>query len=395
MDVRRRYCGALLCGAVFWIAGPGAAPSARASPRDQPRGLVVTLRAPAGCPSQAALRDLVAEHMGELGAAMPALRVEIAVRRAGPATWLARMDVRGAAGGQRDLEGATCREVIDAAALVIALAVEDEGHVVGQEVVPLVLEGEPELGAAARPGRGEWRAGAGRREGGLAADRRVADGVDGPGVGAVGGVLAGGASGAVDREARVDAESAADADAADDDFAAESIDSERGQVVATRHTRLAARAGGVGAGGVLPGATAGFDVAVSGWRGRDGVELAASLWPERVARGGGAAAGVRLWAAGLRACRGFALATACGSGELGRMIGHEMGATHRQRGAPWSALSGSLWWRRHLGGAAAIYAGVEGIVPVIRPRFEVEGALVYQAGPVAGRVLLGVELSTP
>lgn len=394
MDVRRRDCGALLCGAVLWIAGPGAAPPARASPRDQARGLVVTLRAPAGCPSQAALRDLVAEHMGDAGAELPALRVEIAVRRAGPATWLARMDVRGAAGGQRDLEGGTCREVIDAAALVIALAVEDEGQAVRREVVPLVLEGEPELGAA-RPGRGEWRPGAARRgQGGGEADRRVADAVGGAAGGGVGGV---GASGAASGDARVETDAAADADAdaADYDFAAESIDSSRGQVVATRHTRLAARAGGIGAGGVLPGATAGFDVAVSGWRGRDGVELSASFWPERVARAGGAAAGVRLWAAGLRACRAFAIATACGSGELGRMIGHEMGATHRQRGAPWSAVSGSLWWRRHLGGVAAIYAGVEGIVPVVRPRFEVEGALVYQAGPVAGRVLLGLEVSTP
>jgi hypothetical protein len=358
--VRRRDCGALLCGAVLWIAGPGAAP---ASPLE-PGGLVLTLRAPAGCPSPAVLRDLVAEHMGDAGAVSPPLRVQIAVRRAGPARWLARMDVRGAAGGQRDLEGATCREVIDAAALVIALAVEDDGHVTGQEVVPLVLEGEPELGAAARPERGgEPRPEAARAD----VDPRVA-------------------------------ESDAEADAADDDFAAESTGVRGGgEVVQTAHTRLAARAGGIGAGGILPGATAGFDVAVSGWRGRDGVELSTSFWPERVARGGdgGGDAGVRLWAAGLRACRDTALATACGSGEIGRMIGREMGPSGRRAGAVWSALSGSLWWRRHVGGAAAIYAGIEGIVPITRPRFEVDDAVVHQPGRVAGRVLLGLELSTP
>ncbi len=339
--------------------------AARASPSRESRGLVVSLRAPAGCPSLGALRELVAEHLGHAGLGGPSLRVQVAVRKAGAERWVARLDVRGAAGGRRDLEGGSCREVIDAAALVIALAVEDEGHVATQPL-PLVLEGEPELGDAelgggsARPADDEAR-------------RRVEV--------------------AADEEAEP-AEPVEQVDEAEYEFDAVSPRAP-GPVTAV-HTRLAARAGGSGAAGVLPGATAGFDLAVSGWRQRNGLELSASFFAETAARQSDSGAMVGMWAAGLRGCRTFGLAAACGGGELGRMIGRGTYVPRpRKAGALWGAVSGSLWLRRHLAGAAAIYAGLEGILPITRPRFSVgDDPLVYQPEAVGARALIGLELST-
>jgi hypothetical protein len=295
------------------------------------------------------------------------LRVEVAVRKAGAERWVARLDVRGAAGGRRDLEGGTCREVIDAAALVIALAVEDEGHVAAQ-VLPLVLEGEPELGGdepdgGVREGRAPVRVPRAARRVEVAGDHAIEPGEP--------------------------------VDKAEYDFDA-AAPGGRGQVAAV-HTRLAARAGGSGAAGVLPGATAGLDLAVSGWRERNGVELSASFFAETSARQNGSGARVGMWAAGLRGCRTFGPAAACGGGELGRMIGRGMDVPRpRKAGAVWAAVGGSLWLRRHVGGAAAIYAGLEGILPITRPRFTVgDDPLVYQPEVVGARALIGLELSTP
>ncbi len=367
--MRRLRLGALLCGAVVWTSGPGPAldrGAALASPNGEPPGLIVKLRAPPGCPSLGALRELVAEHLGHAGQSPPPLRVHVAVRRAGAARWVARLDVRGAAGGRRDLEGGSCREVIDAAALVIALAVEDSGHVVAQ-ALPLVLEGEPELGGE-RPAGGGWKP-------------------------------------ARDDEARrVDVAAGSDpepqpgsgepVEQAEYDF--EAIPPLARGRLATRHTRLAARAGGAGAAGMLPATSAGFDLAVSGWRDRNGVELSTSFFAETAARQNGSGAGVRMWAAGLRGCRTFGFAAACAGGELGRMIGRGMDVPRpRKAGALWGAVSGSVWLRRHLGGAAAIYAGLEGILPITRPRFTVgDDPLVYQPEVVGARALIGLELST-
>ena len=335
--------------------------AAVASPGRESRGLVVSLHAPAGCPSLSALRGLVAEHLGHAGRGGPPLRVQVAVRKDGDERWVARLDVRGAAGGRRDLEGGSCREVIDAAALVIALAVEDEGQVASQ-ALPLVLEGEPELGGDALGGQRE-----GRVTGG---DDQTAGRV----------------------QIAAEAEQVEPVEQAEYDFDA----GPPGGPVAAVHTRLAARAGGSGAAGVLPGATAGFDLAVSGWRERNGLELSASFFAETATRQNGSGVRIGMWTSGLRGCRTFGPAAACGGGELGRMIGRGMNVPRpRKAGALWGAVSGSLWLRRHLGGAAAIYAGLEGILPITRPRFTVgDDPFVYQPALVGARALIGLELST-
>ena len=78
------------------------------------------------------------------------------------------------------------------------------------------------------------------------------------------------------------------------------------------------------------------------------------------------------------------------------MVGRGMAVPNpREAGALWAAMSASVWFRRHLAGQAAIYAGFEGLVPVTRPRFQMDDeTLLYQPGPVAARLLIGLELST-
>jgi hypothetical protein len=364
--VRRPGLGALLVGAVLGISGPLSSVA-----RAERTGPVVSLRAPPGCPSPALLEELVAEHLGHAADSAPALRIEVEVRRE-EADWIARVDVRGAAAGQRELEGASCREVIDAAALVIALAVEDEGHVVGEETLPMVLVGEPELNGRARPATREKVAA--RVERPRADAREVERAPSSP------------------EQESVGSMEAAELSHYDFDVAP------RTERPTVRHTRLAVRAGAAGASGMLPRQAAGFDLAISGWRDRNGVELSLSLWPQRTAHAGSGEAGAELglWAAGLRGCRTLGFAAACAGGELGRMFGRGMDVPNpRQAGAVWGALGGSVWLRWRVAGAAAIYAGLEGLVPITRPRFEIDSAtLVYQPAAVAGRALLGLELST-
>jgi hypothetical protein len=368
--------------------GPGKA-------RPGPRGLELRLRAPAGCPTVEALAGLVGEHLGE-DAPAPSLRVDLAVRRDG-VRWLARLEVRGAAGGRRDLRGATCREVIDAAALILALAIEGDGHVAGGEPLPIVLEGEPEVGgrAAREPFAGYLASRPAPAQRG--ASRRIPPpepepepGRPEPGLDPALGADA----------AELRAGSAADRPRAepglDYDFDEGAVDpSSRTSAARGRRTRLSVRTGGAGESGTLPRAAAGLELAVSAWRGRNGVELSGALWPERAGRAdGGPGARVGLWTAGARGCRAVAVIALCAGGELGRMAGRGMDLPGERAGAAtWAALSGSVWVRRAIG-RAALVGGVEGLVPVSRPRFELDDeTLLYRPDPVAGRVMLGLELA--
>ena len=404
--MRRLYLGVLLCGAALCADG-----ARRGAWAGGARGLELRLRAPAGCPSVAALQALVAEHLGD-DAPAPALRIEVAVRR-DRSRWLARLEVRGDGGGRRDLEGATCREVIDAAALVIALAVEGDGHVVGGEPLAMVLEGEPEVGgrregvggAGAAAGGGEDRDGArvggAARVGGTArVGSRAPTSARRPG----GSTRAAGPS--IEPEPEPDGAGMASPEAAanrgrpaeaapDYDFDRDPGAGDRGAGRAGKRTRVALRAGGAGESGTLPRAAAGVEAALSVWRSRYGLELSGAYWPERAARpdGGGPGALVGLWTSGARGCRAVSLAAVCAGGELGRMTGRGMDLPDQRVGSAWwGALSGSVWVRRSVG-RAAIYAGIEGLVPVTRPRFQLDDdTLLYRPAALAARAMLGVEL---
>ena len=75
-------------------------------------------QAPAGCPTAAAMRDQIAEVAGE--SATLTLRVRARARQVGTGSWIVELDV---GDGRRSLRGRTCVDVARAAALVIGLAV--------------------------------------------------------------------------------------------------------------------------------------------------------------------------------------------------------------------------------------------------------------------------------
>jgi len=98
----------------------------------------IALDAPPGCPDRAAFLQLVAQHAD--GATVE-LSAQVRVERTGP-RWIATVDLPGADG--RRLEGATCAEVMDAAALVLAFAVDiAEPDAVAPPEPPRPLEPSP------------------------------------------------------------------------------------------------------------------------------------------------------------------------------------------------------------------------------------------------------------
>jgi hypothetical protein len=286
--------------------------------------------------------------------------------------------------------------VIDAAALILALAIEGDGHVVGGAPLPMVLEGEPEVGArAAREPLAGSDAGrpAPMRRRASPAPRRAPPAIPpepepepGPGT-----ALRGHAPG---RRPASPADRPRPEAGLDYDFDEASADPSATSAARGR-TRVSIRTSGAGESGTLPRAAAGLEVALSAWRARHGVELSGAFWPERAGRAdGGPGARVGLWTAGARGCRAVAVLALCAGGELGRMVGRGMDLPGERAGAAtWGALTGSVWVRRALG-PAALVGGVEGLVPVSRPRFELDDeTLLYRPDPVAGRVMLGVELA--
>lgn len=91
--------------------------------------------APAGCPAQAELDRQVAALLAGHPPADPRTRVAFRVERRGP-QWQLHGEIHGAqASGRRDLSAATCDELVEAAALIVAIAV-DPDFVPGEPAVP-------------------------------------------------------------------------------------------------------------------------------------------------------------------------------------------------------------------------------------------------------------------
>lgn len=102
--------------------------------------------APAGCPPQAELeRQVSALLAGHTQPASDPPRVAFQIQRRGP-RWLLHGEIDGAhASGRRDLQAATCSELVEAAALIVAIAV-DPSFVPGRpaSVPPAPPPAEPE-----------------------------------------------------------------------------------------------------------------------------------------------------------------------------------------------------------------------------------------------------------
>jgi hypothetical protein len=132
------------------------------------------------------------------------------------------------------------------------------------------------------------------------------------------------------------------------------------------------------------------------------VELFGFILPEveEVIAEGPRGGNIGLVAAGLRGCYELTespLGTRlCAGFEAGRIHGTGFGTvTHRTRGSLWTAARLGGFARYPLAAPLALRFGAEGVVPLTRPKFEltnVGSGPVHQPSPVALRLELGLEL---
>jgi hypothetical protein len=302
----------------------------------------IAFEAPAGCPDRAAFLALVEQHAGAALPAGASGQVRVAEE---PGRWSATVEVPGAA--SRRLDGASCAEVVDAAAFVLALAIEPAEPDPESESEP-ESESQPEPQPEPQPGR-----------------------VPEP-----------------QTEARPVVAKAVPAGAADMAGQAPPMGAP---------LRLQLSTGGLADAGTLPGAAVAATLSASAWRGPSGLALSLALFRARDASAAGTAAGfapVGLWAVGVRGCRRVWFAALCLGGEGGRMsadAGHL--ADGGERGAAWLALSGSGWVRGAIAGPVGVYAGVEILGAFARPRFVLDDDTgLHRPAPASARLALGLDV---
>lgn len=321
----------VLLAAPMFVALAASAGLARGSPP-------LRVSAPDGCADAGALERAVAAHVGR---AVALDGVTLSIRRTARA-WRARLLTEA---GTRELDAESCEAALDAAALVLALAVEPEPGLASASEVS-----RPALEPAARPHAADPMGEARRAPGGAPAG--------------------------ADRSAP-SARSARDAGPG-----------------------LVLGAGVLGAVGVVPAPSLGGRLAIGvGWRAWR-LELAGlALLPRRaeLAGDGGASAQIGWWAAQLGGCRRvFGPFEACAGSELGELRGEGFGvdAPRAARGT-WfaetlSAVCTSSWpspsgpWSWQLGSSLAL--------AVVRPEFGFDGlGVLHRPSPVSGRLWLAVD----
>jgi len=92
---------------------------------EPPPGLVLAWTAPAGCPDEAEVRARVVGMTGEAAAQRADLTARATVHEASPGRWTLALELTGKGGsGRRELTAPRCEELVDAAALVVAIAVD-------------------------------------------------------------------------------------------------------------------------------------------------------------------------------------------------------------------------------------------------------------------------------
>ena len=326
-------CIAYGLGACVFIAAGAAAVPARA----QTAPIELAWRAPAECPAQDAVLGEVAGVLGHVPAGAP-IQARVEVTRAEDGLWKAQLELatRGAQ-GQRQLVAASCEAIASATALIVAVAVESG-----------VMPESP------RTTQSDTARNDGRAPAALPFFRSQ---------------LLVGASGVVD------------------DGAMPSI------------------AGGVEVGIGWTGAWRAWRVRVlaSGAAFPDQSKLADQA-PLAAKNEGG---DFRLLDVSGRACAGVIL----GSFDLGPCVGAEFdsmdawgtptvaspGHTSSSTGAQWVSLSGSALAEWQFAGAFALFARVDGLMPLAHPLFVIAQpgngqAVVHQPSAVALRLALGLEV---
>src|SRR5690606_19175919 len=90
-------------------------------------GLTLRWEAPAGCPGEAEVLARVIQMTGEQAAGSTSLQARGKVQAPSPGRWTLELELVGETGtGHRSLEAARCEELAEAAALVVAIAVDPQ-----------------------------------------------------------------------------------------------------------------------------------------------------------------------------------------------------------------------------------------------------------------------------
>jgi hypothetical protein len=368
-------------------------------------GLQIDWQAPAGCPQAAELRARIDSLVGAA-----AVRADLTVRgrvTASGEKWTLTLElVREGSAETRTLEDRACRGVAEAAAVVIAVAIDPRAGtpVVPEAPVPGVGAGVPE-----GPVPGDSSLVPAVRDDRVApvpGDSSVVPAVRDDQVAPVPGDSSVVPPGPVPGDSSVVPPGPAtdrDAPAVGEDAAARP-----GAKDVSRRTErwtLGLRVGGgVGFARLLPGAhgvlDAGLGLGGRGWR----VEGSGLFVPPVRASASEAIGGVfRLGAGELRGCGVPALRRAaigfpvCAGLQLGAMYGRGEGtglAETAARRALWAAmrLGAAIRWRPR-DGAVALWLGVDAIVALTRPKFVTAGGVVvHEAARIGGQVSVGVEV---
>lgn len=115
----------------------------------------------------------------------------------------------------------------------------------------------------------------------------------------------------------------------------------------------------------------------------------------------GAAGRFSLWLGGVRGCTyptlGRVQFPICLAAEGGHVLGEGEGIQNPRRNRqPWGAVTGGAGLTWHPIPALGVFAGIQAVVPFVRPAFEIEElGTVYRASPVGARSQLGLEARFP
>lgn len=314
-----------------WATVAGGSAVAHAQPTGPTEAVRIEWQAPPGCPTPAAMRDQIAEVAGE--SATLTLRVRARARQLGTGSWIVELDV---GDRPRSLRGRTCVDVARAAALVIGLAVR--------------------AGAEARPSQ-------------------IVDGE-------------------VPRWSRAGGERAAGPQATQVRIARAAPESRVGRP----DVRVRAAAGA--ATGVLPGwavmARAGVETT---WR-RAALRLeAAGATADsavRLGSGDEVAVQAQLVAAVASGCWVTRPLSWCAGLEVGQMRASAVAVADEASGAGlWTAVGAGPSLVAPLGDAVALVVQADAAVPLVFPRFFVNGQGVSDPAPVSLRAGLGLHVQIP
>ncbi|MCY0992641.1 hypothetical protein OV203_36215 [Nannocystis sp. ILAH1] len=341
---------------------------------EPPPGLALDWTAPPGCPDQAEVYARVVRRTGQEAADRASLTARGTVREAAPGRWSLTLELAGATGGgRRELSAPRCEELVEAAALVVAIAVDPRAALATGEVVVPAPPSEVAQGAGANGHVAEdmsQRAGSNGQvwkdmSEGPKAQPRATDEMEAP---------------VAEEPARAEEPAPA------------------GKPPGVRVGLRAAA--GVSFARLLPrpSAAVGLALSVSGKRWR--AELG-GLYAPPVTGGDDVIGGLfQAGAVELRGCpvlrRGAVEVPLCVGLQIGAMQGRGRGsglATTTTARSPWLAatVGAAVGWRPR--GRVGLWLGADAIVALLRPSFVTAGGVkVHEAARFGGQVLAGVEV---